>query len=374
MNDLGTTGHAQLPDPRFATLFRQEAFGVALRQIAPTESPLWMDVNDRLCRMLGYSRQELLRLSSVQITPPEERRTAIDYNHRLASGEIESYSREKRYMRRDGTPIWVRIWLSSVREYDGRPRYVISVIEDIDQQKRDALALSEGYARQAASLREMEAFAARVSHDMLSPLASTQMELDRLRASLGGDGTMAAHVQVLDRVRGRLKSMRDMVDAMLRLSREGSQPLVRQPVDMYALFHSVAEELGVAEGTCTLTIEPLPTAYGDVGLLRQACVNLISNAVKFSALTTHPTIRVHGHVRDEEAVYFVRDNGIGLPEENRAQLFTPFARLHTGQNFAGTGIGLATVRRIAEAHGGRAWVEKTCGPGAEFAFSLPTRT
>lgn len=370
MNGLTPQVHAHRADPRFDTLFRQEAFGVALRQIAPTESPLWMDVNARLCHMLGYSREELLQLSSVQITPPEDRQEAIDYNHRLASGAIESYSREKRYLRRDGTAIWARIWLSTVREYEGRPRYVISVIEDIDRQKQDAIALAKGYAMQAAGLREMEAFAARVSHDMLSPLASTQMELDRLRPL--PDGTLpAGATQVLDRVKGRLKNMRDMVDAMLRLSREGSQPLVREPVDMHALFGSVADELATGAAAVTVTIDPMPMAHGDAGLLRQVCANLLSNAFKFSARSTHPRIWAGGHVQDGQCTYWVRDNGVGLPEENRTQLFTPFARLHSNKEFPGSGIGLATVRRIAEAHGGRAWVRNTPGPGAEFAFSLP---
>ncbi|MBI2295087.1 MAG: PAS domain S-box protein [Betaproteobacteria bacterium] len=122
--------------------FEQAGVGMALRGIDP-RNPRWLRVNQKLCDILGYTREELLRLSSVDVTPPEERRLAIDYNERLLRGEVVSYSREKRYLRKDGQIIWATISLSAVRGPDGAPTHVISVIQDVTDRKRAEAALQE---------------------------------------------------------------------------------------------------------------------------------------------------------------------------------------------------------------------------------------
>jgi diguanylate cyclase (GGDEF)-like protein/PAS domain S-box-containing protein len=129
-------------EERFRATFEQAGVGMALRGVDP-ENPRWLRVNQKLCDILGYTREELLRLTSVELTPPEERRAAIGFNEQLVRGEVTSYSREKRYLRKDGSAIWVNVSLSAVRDADGRPTHVISVIQDISERKRVEAALRE---------------------------------------------------------------------------------------------------------------------------------------------------------------------------------------------------------------------------------------
>jgi len=124
-----------MSEERFRATFEQAAVGMALRGIDP-RNPRWLRVNQKLCDILGYTREELLQLTSVDITPPEDRDTAIDYNEKILRGEVTSYSREKRYVRKDGQIIWANISLSAVQDADGRPAYVISAIQDITERKQ----------------------------------------------------------------------------------------------------------------------------------------------------------------------------------------------------------------------------------------------
>ncbi len=128
----------------FNTIFEQDAMGMALRAIDPKKS-CWLQVNQKFCDMLGYTREELLQLTSVDISLPDERDLSIEFNEQLLRDGLSSYSREKRYLRKDGTVIWTNIWLSVVRDRDGNPTQIISVIHDITEQKRAEEVLREAH-------------------------------------------------------------------------------------------------------------------------------------------------------------------------------------------------------------------------------------
>lgn len=130
----------------FEVVFEQSVMGMALRAVDPVK-PQWLRVNQKFCDMLGYTRDELLQLTSVQISYPGEEHEAISHNEKLMQGEIQSYSREKRYVRKDGSVLWVNIWLSSVRNDAGEPIQIISVIQDISEQKNAKAALVDSEAR-----------------------------------------------------------------------------------------------------------------------------------------------------------------------------------------------------------------------------------
>lgn len=130
----------------FEVVFEQNVMGMAIRAIDPVRSR-WLRVNQKFCDMLGYTSEELLQLTSVEISYPGEQQDAVDYNEKLLRGEIRSYSREKRYIRKDGSVLWVNIWLSSVLNDAGKPFQIISVFQDIGEQKKAAAALVESEAR-----------------------------------------------------------------------------------------------------------------------------------------------------------------------------------------------------------------------------------
>lgn len=135
----------------FEVFFEQEAMGMALRAVDPNNS-LWLRVNQKFCDMLGYTREELLQLTSVDISMPDERHLAVKYNEQLLRGDFRSYSRDKRYLRKDGTAIWTNLWLSAVLDADGKPTQIIAVIHDISEQKKAETALMESEARFRAVL------------------------------------------------------------------------------------------------------------------------------------------------------------------------------------------------------------------------------
>ncbi len=139
---MGDQAETSVAEQLFNVVFEQDAMGMALRAVDPHNSR-WLRVNKKFCDMLGYTREELLQLTSVDISLPDERHLAVKYNEQLLRGDLSSYSRDKRYLRKDGTEIWTNIWLSAVLDPDGIPTQIISVIQDITERKRVEEALRE---------------------------------------------------------------------------------------------------------------------------------------------------------------------------------------------------------------------------------------
>ena len=142
---------------------------------------------------------------------------------------------------------------------------------------------------------------------------------------------------------------------------------------MEVLAHQVIEELkNDLEGrTIKIEVKELPAAYGDLPMIRQVLVNLLTNAVKYTLAHEAPVIEIGGYGDRDENVYYVKDNGVGFPMESADKLFVLFHRLHNQKQFEGTGVGLAIIKRIVEKHSGRVWAEGKVNEGATFYFSLP---
>jgi two-component system NtrC family sensor kinase len=219
---------------------------------------------------------------------------------------------------------------------------------------------------------ELEAFSYSVSHDLRAPLRS----IDGFSLALLED-----YAPLLDdigrgylaRVRTAALRMSDLIDALLELSRVGRSELTRERVSMSDIGRSVADELQrrEPERTVSFAIHDGLLVDADSRLLRVVLDNLIGNAWKFTSKTAQARIELDVEARADERVYFVRDNGAGFNMTSSGKLFGPFQRLHKDTDFPGTGIGLATVRRIVERHGGRVWAEGAVGRGATVFFTIP---
>jgi len=231
----------------------------------------------------------------------------------------------------------------------------------------------EANERLEAAVRELEAFSYSVSHDLRAPLrtisAFTQALAEDLRYHL--DDKSRDHLR---RVLAAAARMNDLIDALLELSRISRSQLGRHRVDITAIALAVVDELRRRDVTRRLgaSIAPDLVADADGRLVRILFDNLIGNAWKFTTKTAKPHVEVGAKREGGETVFFVRDNGAGFDMSYVDRLFTPFQRLHSEREYGGTGIGLATVRRIVERHGGRIWAESTPGQGATFFFTLPT--
>ena len=220
---------------------------------------------------------------------------------------------------------------------------------------------------------ELESFSYSVSHDLRAPLRHVSGFASLLRESAGPrlDEQDHRYLATITEAAGR---MGQLIDDLLAFSRAGRSLLTRKPVKLPALVDEVRREVSssINGRVISWTIHPLPVVDADPAMLRQVAVNLLANAVKYTATRDQATIEV-GAIQDNdrEVTIFVRDNGVGFDMQYAHKLFGVFQRLHRAEEFEGTGIGLANVRRIVQRHGGRVWAEGALNAGATFYFSLP---
>ena len=220
--------------------------------------------------------------------------------------------------------------------------------------------------------RELEAFSYLVSNDLRAPLLAFDSLSEALLADYGGKLDSRAK-DYLERMRRASQRMGDVFDGLQSLFRVTSGDIHRENLDVSAMSAEIIEEMQAASSSdrrVTVTIEPNLSVTGDARLVRILLGILISNALKFTGKQAEATIEVGGEGVTGEARLFVRDNGVGFDMINSHRLFGAFQRLHSQSEFPGVGIGLATVRRIVNRHGGRCWAEGAIGEGATFYFVL----
>ena len=231
----------------------------------------------------------------------------------------------------------------------------------------------ERTAQLQAANEELEAFSYSVSHDLRAPLRHVQGFVKLLEKEAGPAlaGKSLQHLQTISQA---AKRMGNLIDDLLSFSRIGHAEMQKSDVNLDQL---VRETLGdfqeeMLARKIVVEIHPLPAVWSDRALLRLVLVNLISNAVKFTGTRAEARIEI-GPVPggNGETAIFIRDNGVGFDPRYAGKLFGVFQRLHTQDEFAGTGIGLANVQRIIQRHGGRAWAEGVLDGGATFYFSIP---
>ena len=227
-------------------------------------------------------------------------------------------------------------------------------------------------AQLQAANDELESFSYSVSHDLRSPLRAidgfSRMVVEEYAKTLNPEGQ-----RLLNVIRENTVKMADLIDAILALSKMGRKQLELTRIEMDALARTTFDELtALAPGrTIRLDCNRLPAAQGDPMLIHAVFLNLLGNAIKFTASRKQAVVEVGGRVEDRENVYYVKDNGVGFDMKYASRLFGAFQRLHSEAEFEGTGIGLATVQRIIHRHGGRVWAEGKVGEGATFFFTLP---
>lgn len=234
------------------------------------------------------------------------------------------------------------------------------------RQLRDA---NESLAR---ANRELEAFTASVSHDLRSPLTTIAGQAGLLELSL--PNATEEQRRRLTRIQSSVKQMSELIDALLALSRISRHTLHREIIDVSALAESVVQDLRQKDPSRTVEVEIQPgmVVHGDRRLINDLFVNLLANAWKFTSRTENSRIEVGQSQHGSMATLFVRDNGAGFDMAHEQKLFKPFQRLHGAAEFEGTGVGLATVARIIDRHGGRIWAEGKPHEGAVFYFTMPT--
>ncbi len=490
-------------EERFRNMFENAPIGAAIVDL--NGRPL--QVNRSLVRFLGYSSDELCRMTFAEFTHPEDVEADVGLFEELVAGRRETYQMEKRYLHAGGRIVWGKLSVSLVRKPSGEPGFLIGMVEDIDEHKRTTQVLAEseeryrtifnvsqsafliydldgrlvdfntaaclmhGYDREEmlgmhggdfihqdsrdefaafidairlderswqsmgkkrrkdgttfyvlmrgspyhdhgrklalstlmdvtalkqaeeelrnltqelelrvqqrtaelqAANHELEAFSYSVSHDLRAPLrhveAYSLLVLNDYADVLNERGR-----HFLRRIQAGAQKMTDLIEALLRLSRITRTELRRGPVDLSRVARDIAKTLrySAAERPAEFIIPSGIVADGDEGLLHLLLQNLMDNAWKFTRKSLSAArIQFGTETSGDAPGYFVRDNGTGFAMDKTDRLFVPFQRLHNAAEFEGTGIGLATVKRIVDKHGGRVWAESEAGKGATFHFTL----
>jgi PAS domain S-box-containing protein len=275
----------------------------------------------------------------------------------------------------------------------GNRACVLIVAADVSEQKQAAdrirelnreleMRVRERTSALALANKELEAFSYSISHDLRSPLRAIDGFATIIREDHGHalDSEASRLFQLISR---NANKMGQLIDDLLQFARLARTDLQSEPVDMQALVSTIVDELRALEPErpMDVTMTDLPKALGDAAMLRQVWVNLIANAFKFTrevagkslsqrSMPRPARIEIGGRVDLGEAVYFVRDNGVGFDPKYAHKLFQPFQRLHRSEQFDGSGVGLAIVQRIVQRHGGRTWADGKPSEGAAFYFAL----
>ena len=338
----------------------------------------FVEVNSRACEILGYECEEFLQLNIMDLVPADDLSNAQLSLAELQAGK--TILSERRLRRKDGTLIQAEISANMLD--DGR---IQAIARDITERKRaeeEIRTLNETLERRVvertAQLQEaneeLESFSYTVSHDLRAPLRFIN-GLGNLLLKRAGPDLDQTGRRYLEVISDSVKQAGDLIDALLDFSRMGRAEMSRTVIDMDPLVQEILQMLDTETNGRTIVwqIENLPAAQGDPTMLRMVWQNLLSNAIKYTRPRAGAVIHIGSKSNGHEHIFFVRDNGVGFDMRYVDKLFGVFRRLHNVEEFEGTGIGLANVRRIIHRHSGRTWAEGKVGSGATFYFSLPKR-
>ncbi|HWG89835.1 MAG TPA: PAS domain S-box protein [Candidatus Thermoplasmatota archaeon] len=336
----------------------------------------WLYVSPAVTRIVGYTPEE-------HYADPDLPRRLIDPEdlpkvEAAVSGESEGPF-TVRCRRKDGAHVWLEQQGAPLRDASGGIVAYHGIIRDVTERKRaeeETRRLTEGLEAKMAELArlndDLDAFTSMVSHDLRGPLRRlrtvTLLLEEDYRERLGEEGR-----DLLDRVRSETLKLSTLIDDLLAFSRAGRAATAEEPVDLTALAREAVASLQARDPKHALEvhIEQGMQAPGDPALLKVVLDNLLGNAWKYSSRVERPRIEVGSRKEaGGRRVFYVRDNGVGFDPAEADRLFQPFERLSSSRGFEGSGVGLATVKRVLERHGGKVWAEGAPGKGATFSFSL----
>jgi PAS domain S-box-containing protein len=328
--------------------------------------------NNACAELFGASSPgELLGKQHLDFVHPDDREAVKQRIHKF-SHDLESVRRnETRFLRLDGTETCAEVMARSVI-YQGDAAIQV-MFRDVSERKRAEAALAQHASELARSNAELEQFAYVASHDLQEPLrmvaSYTQLLAKRYQDKLDAD----ARDFIAYAVDGATR-MQALIADLLSYSRVGTQGKPFRPSSCEAVLERVLAglKLAITESGATVSHDPLPTVLGDDVQLGQLFQNLLANAIKFRA-ETPPRIHLSAERNGKMWTFSVRDNGIGVAPEYAERIFMIFQRLHSKNEYPGTGIGLAVCKKIVERHGGSIWVNSQPGSGATFFFTIPDR-
>lgn len=358
-------------EARYRATFENAAMGIAHVAL----DGRLMLVNDALCKITGYSREELLVRTFAEITHPDDYPDNWNLARRALAEEISNYCIEKRYIRKDGSIVWVRVTASLLRDESGKPQMFIGMVEDVNDQKTASERLERIVQERTAALRDtvqqLETFSYSIVHDMRAPLRSMRsfagILAEEYSASLDPQGR-----DYLSRIVSSASRLDALITDVLSYSRVSMNEAELSMVELDALVPDVIEhypQFEKAVGKITIQ-RPLARVLGNPALLTQVVSNLVGNALKFMPSGREPRVNIRTHTVGNKVRLCIEDNGIGIAPEHQRKIFGLFERLHGPHEYAGTGVGLAIVSKAVERMGGTVTVTSEPGSGSTFEVEL----
>ena len=338
---------AKLNEDRYRAIFSNASSAITLLDLTET----FLQVNERWADMIGYDVDEIVGMTALDVTHPDDIEITVDYQNKLISGEIDRGHFEKRYIRKDGTVVWAELGVASIRDSDGKVANLVCVIQDISRQKKSEETLRQSEAQHRN-------FASDVAHELRTPLAILRTNLDQVEDKA-----------VSDQLRQDVDSMTRMVEQLLVRTRLDD---LRLAADAAADIHLVSTRvaallapLALREGRSIQVVgaDGPVFIHGDADALELAVRNLVENAIKYSARGSTITIEV-----TDSPLIRIIDQGRGIPPEQREAIFTRFLR--ADRRGTGAGLGLSIVQRTLEAHDGRIEISDAPGGGAVFTLNF----
>jgi PAS domain S-box-containing protein len=387
---LNATAVADGPDGAFLT--RASVFDISARKLAEEQRNRFFTLSlDLFCiagfdgyfktlnqaweKTLGYTSEELLAAPYLDFVHPDDRPKTNNEAEKNSQG-INVISFANRYRCKDGSYRWL-LWSATPVIEQG---LIYAVARDITEQKRvdDSMKqLNEDLRERTAQLetlnQELEAFSYSVSHDLRAPVRHISGFVDLLgKQDIGDDPKTQRYLRFIAE---SARHMGLLVDDLLSFSRMARTEMTFGRVQLAELAEEVRAQLAgsYANRAVDWRIGDLPEVCGDAAMLRLVFVNLFANAIKYTGKQPAAKIEIGSAADGDEEVIYVRDNGVGFDMKYVDKLFGVFQRLHRSEDFEGTGIGLANVRRIIHRHGGRTWAEGAVDRGATIYFSLPRK-
>ncbi len=328
-------------------------------------------VNDKFCEISKYSREELMgknhRILKSGRHPPE---FYVEIWKAISSGQY--WEGEIQNRAKDGTYYWVNTSIVPLLNDKNEPYQYVSIRYEITQRKLAEENLIIYAQRLEASNRELQDFASIAAHDLQEPLRKIEAFSDRLktkyREALPEEGR-----DYLDRMMSAARRMRTLIDDLLTYSRVTTKTLPFSKVDLAQITREVLSdlEIRVEQSKARVNVGELPVIDADPSQMRQLFQNVIANALKFHKKDQPPEVKISAVVIGNDCVISIEDLGIGFDEKYLDRIFTIFQRLHGRQEYEGTGVGLAVVRRIVERHSGKIRAKSAPNQGTTFIVTLP---
>ncbi|MEH2284299.1 MAG: PAS domain S-box protein [Nostoc sp.] len=366
----------QQSEAELRAIFNQAAVGIKLE----TLDGHFLKVNQKLCEILGYSQEEILKINFKNITHPEDIQVHLNKLQQLIAGEIETFSIEKRYLHKNANVIWINLTVSLIRDPIGNPIYVIGVVKDIRERKQAEENICKALEKEKELSELKSRFISMTSHEFRTPLAVIASSAGILKSFSHKLDEQQKHKH-LQCIQTYVQHTTQLLDDILLINKAEAGKLAFEPtsVNLINFCRSLVEEIQLSSPNHTLAFCPQYLGNSstddrfmvsiDKKLLRQILSNLLSNSVKYSPESRN--VQIDLLVQDKSAVFLIKDEGIGILAEEQQNLFEPFYRASNVGNTPGTGLGLAIVNNCIDLHRGRIIFASQVGLGTTFRVELP---